>query len=198
MDKEPVSSKLLNETSLSRQERIRYFDKCYADLHQAVYGNIIRLVQDPALAEDILQDVFLAFWQNADRLDPDRVVNWLFVVSFNKSMNSLKKLQRHSSLGGHPEEIATDEMEIDEEDFERKLQLIDRAVDLLSDRKKQIFRMYRLEGKSLQEISSEMQLSVHTIKDHLKITHKLIRAYLDKNHLYYTGAEFLFLLFFLK
>ncbi len=196
MDKEPVFSKPIRNTDPSREEQIAYFDVCYAEFHQAVYGNIIKLVRDPQSAEDILQDVFLVFWENMYKLDRDRVANWLFVVSFNKSMNCLNRMRKHRSL--EEAEDTQDETGIDEKDFEQKLQLIDEAVELLSDRKKEIFRMYRMEGKTLQEISSEMQLSVHTVKDHLKITHKLIRTYLDRTPLHYTAKELLFLWYLLN
>lgn len=199
MDREPVFSKTTRNTDRSREERIAYFDACYAEFHQAVYSNVVKLVRDPLLAEDILQDVFLVFWENMYKLDGDRIANWLFVVSFNKSMNCLKRMRKHRSLD-EAEDMrdVTDETGIDEEDFAHKLQLIDEAVELLSDRKKEIFRMYRLEGKSLEEISSDMQLSVHTIKDHLKITHKLIRTYLDRTLLHYTAKELLFLWYLLN
>lgn len=195
MNKEQGFDKISEVPGLRGQEKISYFDKCYADLHQAVYRNIVKFVHDHTIAEDLLQDVFLAFWENMYKIDPDRVANWLFVVSYNKSVNSLKNARKFRELGEI--EIA-DEIEIDEADFEYKLQLIDQAVDLLPGRKKEIFRMYRLEGKSLHEISSQMQLSVHTIKDHLKIARKLIRAYLNQNHLHNSSLEFLFLLFLLR
>ncbi len=196
MNKAPALSKITRQTKFSAQEKVRYFDQCYADLHQAVYGNILKLVHDLGLAEDLLQDVFLTLWENLEKLDPDRIPNWIFVVSFNKSLSCLKRLRKDRSFSesGSREE-QTDISDIDEEDFERKLQLVYDAVDLLPLRKKEIFKMYRFEGKSVDEISSEMKLSVHTVKDHLKIAHKTVRNHLFENHLRYAGTELALLLF---
>lgn len=176
-------------------EQLSYFNQCYADFHQAVYRNIFKIVQNESVAEDILQDVFLALWENLYKIDSARTGNWLFVVSYNKSLIHLKRNCRYCELGKLD---LADHPEIDEVEFEHKLNLIDEAIERLPERKKEIFRMYKLEGKSLTEISFLTQLSINTIKDHLKIARRMIREFLDRNHLHYSNVDFLLLLLFLK
>ncbi len=196
MDNLPATSKITRQTTFSSQEKIKRFDQYYADLHHAVYGNILKLVHDSGLAEDLLQDVFLVLWENLEELDPERIPNWVFVVSFNKSISCLKRMRKNRSFSESGElKEPTDIPAIDEEDFERKLQLVYDAVDRLPVRKKEIFKMYRFEGKSINEISSEMKLSINTVKDHLKIAHKTVRSHLFENHLTYSGAELALLIY---
>ncbi|WP_431212046.1 RNA polymerase sigma factor [Puia sp. P3] len=67
------------------------FDEIYHQYHNAVYSNIYKLVRQEAVAEDILQEVFIALWENRRRLEPAKVAGWLFVTSYNKSVKYLKK-----------------------------------------------------------------------------------------------------------
>lgn len=199
MKRLPEISEITNHKKLSKQEKIQCFDECYAALHQAVYGNILKLVKEPGLAEDLLQDVFLVLWENLDKLDRERIPNWIFVVSFNKSISSLKNLRKNKDFeeSGHFEGVF-DASDIDEEAFEQKLQMIYNAIDLLPAQKKEIFKMYRFEGKSLDEISSKMHLSKNTVKDHLKIAHKTLKDRLFKDTAdLYKADLILFLIFFL-
>ncbi len=168
------------------------FETYYREFHQAVYANILKIVIRPEVAEDVLQEVFIALWENWSRLEPDRVANWLFVVSYNKSLSYLKKKQKRSFIefaDGHELEVFAEVPEIDEEVFEQKLQLVQEAIAQLPDRKRIIFRKYRMEGKSLEEIAAEMELSVHTVKDHLKIANKLIKHYLVDKSVHFSGIE---------
>ncbi len=157
-------------------KRLENFERTYASLHQAVYANIFRVVRNPVVAEDILQDVFLTYWENMWRLDTDRTPNWLFVVSFNKSLTYVKKTAR-IGLEDYPEHLdePADLPETDEIAFEERLTLVYEAIEFLPERKREIFKQYRMEGKAAEQIAVEMHLSVHTVKDHLKVANRLIR-----------------------
>ncbi len=172
-----ISSK--DEPDLSRMDS---FDQTYARFHQAIYANVFKIVRNHSSAEDLLQEVFIAFWEHMGDLEPGRIANWLFVVSFNKSISYIKKAAKTTTdpypLQSDPPESIP---EIDETEFEEKLMQVYEAIELLPEKKKQIFKQHRIEGKRLEEIASEMELSIHTVKDHLKIAGKLVRKSIIQN-----------------
>ncbi len=184
-----------NEPELSR---IDSFDQTYARFHQAIYANVFKIVRNHSAAEDLLQDVFIAFWENMRSLEPERIPNWLFVVSFNKSISYIKKAGKINT-GPYPMQSDTPEHmpETDEAEFEEKLLQVYEAIELLPEKKKQIFKQHRIEGKRLEQIASEMELSIHTVKDHLKIAGKLVRKSVLQNSSLRTEME-LALLFVLS
>lgn len=186
-------SDISGKSGLNKMHR---FNQVYDSVHQAVYANILKIVQKPEAAEDLLQDVFVAFWEKIDDLDMERAANWLFVVSFNRAISYIKR--KHLVLAGEPDEnLPEHEIELDEEEFSMKLSLIHQAIDELPERKKIIFKAHKLEGKPLEEIAAEMELSVHTIKDHLKIANKLIRKQVSEKATYSATSSLSLYLFLL-
>lgn len=164
-------------TSL-QQGSITAFDVLYQQHHQAVFRNIYKLVPQQEVAEDLLQEVFLALWEHRASLDTTRpAAGWLFVVSYNKSLNWLKKNLRESiALQAMPHtEIATEEGLVHEELYQQQLQALNNAVDMLPLRKKQAFRLCRLEGHSYEEAGSLLGISAATVKEYVKSAAQLIR-----------------------
>jgi len=174
------------------------FNSIYKEYHQAVYSNILKMVKQPVWAEDILQDVFVALWENHSKIEQGRVVNWLFVVSYNKSVSLLKKV-RKENLGllheFHEEQISHNWTPVNEDDFEWKLKIIEEAIQTLPHQKQTVFSKYRLEGKTIEEIAHELKISVNTVKDHLKVAKKMIKNHIQQKGLLISGSEIIVLLY---
>jgi RNA polymerase sigma factor (sigma-70 family) len=170
-----MNTSIIYDSTKSRKER---FDQVYAKLHQALFTNIFNIVQNRSTAEDLLQDVFVSFWEKMDDLDTENPANWLFVVSFNKSLSLLKKNHKiqPEELCNTPDlqDAPTEDME---QEFAEKLGLVYEAIQQLPDRKQVIFKKHRLEGEPLDQIAFELELSIHTVKDHLKVANRMIRQY---------------------
>jgi len=58
----------------------------------AVYALARRVTADPALAEEVVQEVFLALWRDPDRFDPDRgsLRSWLLAQAHGKSVDMVR------------------------------------------------------------------------------------------------------------
>lgn len=175
-----VSNSASEMTTLLNKAELSAFDNIYSQYHQAVFKNICKLVQQPEVAEDILQEVFLALWTNRHKLELTHdVARWLFVVSYNKAIQHLKNTAKEKTvLAAHPQQPATTE----DDNFallkDLQLHLISDAIEQLSPRKKMIFRLCRLEGKSLQEAASILGISHHTAKEYLKASSAFIKTYI--------------------
>src|ERR1700729_358564 len=62
-----------------------------------VYSVALRVLRDPASAEDVLQEVFMQIWRNPDAFTAARgsLGGWLAIVSRNRSIDTLRR-KRHS------------------------------------------------------------------------------------------------------
>ena len=60
---------------------------------KVVYSVALRVLRDPAAAEDVLQEVFMQIWRNPDSFVATRgsLGGWLAVVSRNRSIDALRR-----------------------------------------------------------------------------------------------------------
>jgi RNA polymerase sigma-70 factor (ECF subfamily) len=161
------------------------FDAVYHQFHQAVYANICKMVPEPQMAEDILQEVFLSLWENRQTVDLQNAGGWLFVVSYNKSMSFLKKKLRETSVYLPDTEYlsaVTEEQPVNEQLFHLRLSMVEEAIDHLPPRKKEVFRLCRFDGKSADEVADMMGISVISVKDYLKQSTQFIRQYISRHY----------------
>jgi RNA polymerase sigma-70 factor (ECF subfamily) len=86
----------------------------YREHVAAVNGLAVRVLSNEALAEEVVQDVFVRLWEEPDRFDPDRGRLRAFLLSMTHSRavervrleESLRR--RHTAAGREPVEAADD------------------------------------------------------------------------------------------
>lgn len=77
------------------------FDALYDRHAAAVYGLARRVLRDPALAEDVCQEVFLGFWAAPERFDPSRgtLRTWLMVIVHRRSVDVVRRAIARRTVG---------------------------------------------------------------------------------------------------
>ena len=67
---------------------------------KVVYSVALRVLRDPAAAEDILQEIFMQIWRNPDSFTAARgsLGGWLAVVSRNRSIDALRRKRPTDSV----------------------------------------------------------------------------------------------------
>lgn len=151
-------------------------------------------------AENILQDVYLSFWERRDIwLSFDNPVAFLYTTIRNRCIDFLrhKALEQETISHLQEEQILSMKMNLDSLNaldegifYDEKLEdIISQAIESLPERCRQIFIMNKIEGKKQKEIASELNISVHTVETQMGIAYKKLKESLK--HLY--PLVFLFL-----
>ncbi|QJD79783.1 sigma-70 family RNA polymerase sigma factor [Spirosoma rhododendri] len=173
------------ETALLRdlsQGDLAAFDALYGHYQQPVYANILKLVKQAETAEDILQEVFIALWENRHKIDTTKSVGgWLFVVSHNKALSVVRKKVRESVVVQWEADLSNvpaNDDRLDDELFGLQMALIEEAVEHLPARKRDVFRRCRFEGQSTEEVAQQTGISVASVNDYLKQSTRFIREYI--------------------
>lgn len=186
-----LDSKILAEQPLTDIVNLKQFNTLYEKYCDPVYRNILKLVKNDDDAEDILQDVFVSLWENRHRLRGRSLSGWLFIVSHNKAMDHLKK-KVHVSLDqyGWVEQIADAPTDGPEKEamYMQQLNMVIEAVGALPKRKKEVFRLCRLEGYSKDDVALMMGISYQSVTDYLKQSNKAIREYIIQNYPYASSS----------
>ncbi len=69
----------------------------YGRYGRACYGLARRILTDEQLAQDVVQEVFLAVWRDADRFDTSRggFSTWLLSMTHHKAVDAVRREENH-------------------------------------------------------------------------------------------------------
>ncbi|MCL6219954.1 RNA polymerase sigma factor [Zunongwangia pacifica] len=170
----------------------RLYDKYLLD----VYHFSLSLLKSKDHAMEVVQEVFLKIWITRDALDENKnFKSFLLTITKNLSLNILNKATtdlnfRNKIYDNLETQRSTTNEYILSKEYE---ELKNKAIAELPAGRKKVFLLSREEGKSYQEISEELDISINTVKTHIKKALEGIREYFSKN----TDIDLIFLLFFI-
>ena len=179
-----------------RNDDINAFNTLYWEYHAAVYANALKLIKDPVIAEDIVQETFVTVWGKRHTIDPDQdFAGWLFVISYHKTIDQLKRKLK--------EVLAHKKISISIEDHsiyvnadvkEEQLAAIEKAMDQLSPQKRKVFELCKVQGRTYKKAAEELHISKYTVKEYLSEALVSIKKYIGE-HPRQTGIVIYFLVF---
>jgi RNA polymerase sigma-70 factor (ECF subfamily) len=75
------------------------FEKLYDRHVRSCYGLAVKVVQEPSLAEDVVQEVFIKIWSRPECFSAQRgnFNSWLLTLVRNKSLDKLREMKRTSA-----------------------------------------------------------------------------------------------------
>ena len=135
-------------------------------------GYAMRLNADPALAEEIVQDVMAAVWRKAATFDRTQasVSTWLFRIARNRRIDLFRRADKPAF---DPEEplvlpaaVETPDARVEALDAER---IVRAAMAELPADQLQIVRLAFYEGYSHSEIAERLTLPLGTVKSRMRL-----------------------------
>lgn len=159
---------------------IEAFEIIYWRYHKALYSNIFKIIKDSLATEDLLQEVFIALWKNKESLDLEKPVsNWLFVVSYNKSLSHLKETSRINFIHSEMPEIPIADNDTKNNYTDQQWEMLQKGLKMLSPQKRKVFQLCRIESKSYKQAAAEMDISRHTVKEYLGEAMSFLRKFVQ-------------------
>jgi RNA polymerase sigma-70 factor (ECF subfamily) len=142
------------------------FQQLYRQYSKAMYNTSLRIVNNSADAEDVLQESFLdAFRSLHDFHYRSTFGAWLKKIVINKSINILRK-RRNDFVDMESTELqaVTDEEPENEADMQYKVEEVKRMITRLPDGYRTVLSLYLLEGYDHEEISQILNISHNTVR----------------------------------
>lgn len=168
-----------------RQGDERAFSKLYSTCFRPLYRRIFSLVKEEAVTDELVQDLFLKLWQKREEIDPEQSFEaYLFTIAQHLVYDYYRKIAKDKRLIARLLLNATDYYLHSDVLLENKenRQIVMEAVQQLSPQRKAVFTCCKLEGKSYEETSEELGISVATVNSHMTQSLKTVREYLLKNY----------------
>ncbi len=146
------------------------------------------ITKNPYVAEDIVQEAFLALWKKREEIVLDNPGGWLYMVVYKLACKHLKKESRRARLhtalrvtkpGSYTE---VEERLIDQE----KMAALNKVCSRLPLMQEKVYRLSRQEGLSRNEIASHLNISPNTVKVHLQRAAQYIKDHIGVACLLFT------------
>jgi RNA polymerase sigma-70 factor (ECF subfamily) len=153
------------------------FEKIYQFLGERIYCKLCRLLKSEVIAEEILQDVFLTVWNNRSKLKLEKsFCSYIFCIATNKCYDYFRTVKRNKKLLRELNLSSTYSNTTAQEFTEEKSrEMLYDAIELLPPKRKLIFKLCKIEGKSYEQISLQLGVSSSTISDHIVKANRFIK-----------------------
>lgn len=155
------------------------FEAIYDAFHRLVFGIALRMLADPAAAEDVVQGVFLTVWTRPEAFREGNVGAWLARVARNRCLDVLRSRAARPE-GEMPLDVASEES-LDDTIFTRLACADVRAglARLPADQRTPI-EMGFFEGITHEEIARRTGKPLGTIKTRIRTGLRALRTHLER------------------
>ncbi len=167
------------------------FAALYDRYVELVYSTCLRILAEPAPAEDATQEIFVRLWRKPESFVPERgrFLSWLMSVARNRAVDELRARGRRRRREAVPEDdqdlLAT--IAADGDDPEQRAQvheeqlLVRKALTGLPVEQRRALELAYFGGLTQQEIAVRLDEPLGTVKTRVRLgMQKLRRALQDR------------------
>lgn len=152
-------------------------EAAFATLYDAtssrLHGLVLRVVRDPAQAEEVTQEAFLDIWRTAARFDPARgsALSWLMTIGHRKAVDRVRSAEssrgRDTSYHQRNAAVAHDAT-ADAAHASLEATRVRSALAQLTDAQREALSLAYFGGYTHTEVASMLDLPVGTAKTRIR------------------------------
>ncbi len=169
--------------ALLKADDIVAFDTLYSRYFGKLYNHAYEKLHDRFLAQEVVQDLFVRFWQNRYKIEVHTslasyffvAIRYLIINQFKKQMIYEQKIDKMTLTQSQ----ITDETNewLDYKDLQAKYQT---ALQELPEKCREVFTMSR-NGASNKEIAEALDISTKTVEQHITKALRTLRILLNSH-----------------
>jgi RNA polymerase sigma-70 factor (ECF subfamily) len=143
----------------------------YDRFGRPAFGLALRILRDESLAEDAVQDAFLAVWRTAPRFLPERgkASTWILTLVHRRAVDLVRREERRRTDALDPETEAGDRSPpVDEEAWLRlQRERVQGALRQLPDQQREAIELAYYGGFTQSELAERLGQPLGTIKSRM-------------------------------
>jgi RNA polymerase sigma-70 factor, ECF subfamily len=173
-------------------------EQAFQTLFRKYYSALCRFanqyLKDGELAEETVQDMFVKIWEKRETLNIETSVKHYFFRSVrNHCLNQIQHEKIKKQYASQVIETAQHEIEAEQYFLEVDLiRRIEKSIDSLPPKRKEIFRLSREEGMKYKEIAETLDISIKTVEAQMGLALKHLREELKDFSNYLISLFFIF------
>lgn len=157
----------------------------YERYAQTTYNLIVRIVQDEAVADELLQETFWQVWQKADQfVGQGAVAAWVFRVARNRSLDELRRRKSRpvTQIDSSSEKfgmLPSDETVEHIAEQSWQVQQVHQALNEIPDEQRQCLDLAYFRGFTHRQIAEQMNLPMGTVKTRIRLAMQKLERFLQ-------------------
>jgi RNA polymerase sigma-70 factor (ECF subfamily) len=164
------------------------FDDLYRAYASAAYGLALRVTGQPALAQEVVSDAFMALWRAPEAFDPARGAFRTFLLSLthHRAVDTVRREERLRRRTQNPMNLLPDQSEDVAEEVVAASWLARRRVEVkaaledLSEDQRKVIELAYFGGMTQVEIAQELDIPLGTVKTRTLAAMRKMRSALEE------------------
>jgi RNA polymerase sigma-70 factor (ECF subfamily) len=162
--------------ALIAQRDKRALQQLYSRHHVRIYRFALRFLNDEAAAEDIVSEVFIDVWRQAERFEGrSQVTTWLLAIARNKALSLLRR-RSSEELDDEVAEFIEDPSDNPEVAMlkSQRASVLQDCLTQLSPAHREIVDLVYYHEKSVEEVAQIISVPANTVKTRMFYARKRI------------------------
>jgi RNA polymerase sigma-70 factor (ECF subfamily) len=152
-------------------------EAAFAELYDATaaraYGLAVRVVRDPAQAEEVAQEAFLEIWRTASRFDPERgsAVSWILTLVHRKAVDRVRSAEASTrrDTAYHQNNAAVEhDSTAEAAQASMEARRVRQALGSLTEVQREALELAYFKGYTHTEVATMLDLPVGTAKTRIR------------------------------
>lgn len=157
------------------------YNRCVASYSDALFGFIFRSLHDRESANDIVQESYIALWENVMKVDERKAKSFLYTTAYRRMVDLYRKNARQVDVGGCELDFMSDSRADEGVQQDDRRVFLERSLALLPHVQRDVILLKDYQGYSYKEVAEVMTISETQVKVYLfRARHKLRELLGDK------------------
>ena len=154
------------------------FEEILRSENRKIFNYLLKMLRNREDAEDVMQDVFLAFYKKMGNVDERSYLSYLFKSAYNKALNKIKKNKRYNKVYSNTPDPEVYPDKQPERNDNPHQEVISKAFQKLKPVEAQLIEMQYYQKMSYQQIADALSLTVSAVDSRLVRAKKKLKKFI--------------------
>jgi len=157
---------------------ISAFERIFSLYHKRIYNFCLSLYQSSDDAQEIVQRVFVALWEQRVQVDENKsIASYLYTIARYMVYQEFRQQVYKKAAFDHfiLNSIELNESTMDELLYNELLDFLESVIERLPERQREIFKLNRFSGLTYRQIAEQLNISENTVDTQIRRALEVVR-----------------------